>query len=196
MSDTIICDRCDTSIDTTIPSGWENLEAMEVSDTDTIVCESCITRAERGWIDTILHSGHVTKSDIWPEYAGECDICDLPVLYGEDEHNRETGNHLSCDGLDSHPPFLPSFTRGRYRADWVDLGEGRLRFDTYEFADGGWEMISDGSYCTAMPVGTNYDTLEWVLERIVADLHACVDSPKRMLEAWSWVDQSWAEVTA
>ena len=105
---------------------------------------------------------------------------------------------------------FPSFIQGRYMAEWVYLGEGwdgqynpndlddtpLLRFDTYELIDGDWVEIVDGSYCTAMPVGTDRDTLVWVLERIVADLHACVDSPKRMLEGWSWVNPSWVEVTA
>lgn len=105
---------------------------------------------------------------------------------------------------------FPSFISDRYMAEWVYLGEGKngefnpadpddlplLRFDTYEWVNGDWEEVNDGSYCTAMPVGTDRNTLIWVLERIVADLHACLDSPRRMLEGWSWANPSWAEVTA
>lgn len=92
----VACERCSQGIDFYDPSNFENLSALEVG-TEEIVCASCVTRAERGWIDTIVHAGESKKSDIWPDHAGECDICDLPVLYGEDEHNRETGNHLDCD---------------------------------------------------------------------------------------------------
>lgn len=105
---------------------------------------------------------------------------------------------------------LPTVIEGRFMANWVYLGEGwdgeydpndpddmaLLRFDTYEWGDGDWEPIDGGTYCTGMPVGTDRDTLVWVLERIVADLHACLDSPRRMLEGWSWVNPSWAEVKA
>lgn len=92
----VACERCSQGIDFYDPSNFENLSALEVG-TEEIVCASCVTRAERGWIDTILHAGESKKSDIWPDHAGECDICDLPVLYGEDEHNRETGNHFDCE---------------------------------------------------------------------------------------------------
>jgi hypothetical protein len=97
---------------------------------------------------------------------------------------------------------------GKYRADWERLGEGYdgdfneddpndvefYRFDTYELVEGEWEEIRDGSYCTAMPVGTPENVLLEGLMLIVANLNAVVDtSPKRELEALSWMNPSWFE---
>lgn len=99
-------------------------------------------------------------------------------------------------------------TSGQFMAEWVDIGEGwdgdynpsnpddtpLLRFDTYRKNGDEWEPIDDGSYCTAMPVGTPDNILRRALELIVADLHAVVDlSPKRALEGWSWMNPTWFE---
>lgn len=98
--------------------------------------------------------------------------------------------------------------RDNYRVDWCFLDEGRngmydkgdpddeplLRFDTYSLlANGEWEPIQDGSYCTAMPVGTDDKIMSKALEFIMNELHACVDSPKRMLEGFSWMNPNWFE---
>ena len=97
---------------------------------------------------------------------------------------------------------------GNYKAEWVNIGEGwdgdynpndpddtpLLRFDTYRKNGDEWEPIDDGSYCTAMPVGTPDNILLRALELIVADLNAVVDlSPKRALEALSWMNPTWFE---
>ena len=118
----LTCERCGGGIGPYDASGFENLSAMEVG-TEEMVCVSCVTRAERGWIDTILRSGHATKSDIWPEYAGECDICDLPVLYGEDEHNRETGNHLDCDERQEKDRPSPRHNRSSYLMPFENVAD-------------------------------------------------------------------------
>jgi len=109
----VACERCSEGIDFYDPSNFENLSALEVGP-EEMVCASCVTRVERGWIDTIIHAGESKKSDIWPEYAGECDICDLPVLYGQDEHNRETGNHLDCDERQEKDRPSPRHNRSSY----------------------------------------------------------------------------------
>lgn len=97
---------------------------------------------------------------------------------------------------------------GNYKAEWVNIGEGwdgdynpndpddtpLLRFDTYRKNGDEWEPIDDGSYCTAMPVGTPDNILLRALQLIVADLNAVVDlSPKRALEALSWMNPTWFE---
>jgi len=97
---------------------------------------------------------------------------------------------------------------GEYKVEWVSIGEGwdgyynpddpndveLLRFDTYSLlASDEWEPIQDGSYCTAMPVGTDDKILSQALEFIVNELHACVGSPKRMLEGLSWMNPNWFE---
>jgi len=97
---------------------------------------------------------------------------------------------------------------GEYKVEWVDIGEGwdgdynpnnpddtpLLRFDTYRKDGDEWEAIDDGSYCTAMPVGTPDNILQRALQLIVADLNAVVDlSPKRALEGLSWMNPTWFE---
>ena len=95
---------------------------------------------------------------------------------------------------------------GNYKAEWVDLGEGRdgdydpddpndvalLRFDTYRRDGDNWEAIDDGSYCTAIPVGTPDPVLLKGLTLIVNELNAAAGrSPKRILEALSWMNPTW-----
>ena len=33
------------------------------------------------------------------QYHGLCAVCGERVDYGQDDHNRETDNHLDCDGI-------------------------------------------------------------------------------------------------
>lgn len=94
---------------------------------------------------------------------------------------------------------------GNYKVEWVDLDEGLngmydpndpddialLRFDTSELIDGEWEEIPDGSYCTAMPVHTDKDTLRQGLAMIVNELQDCAGSPKKLLEGLSWMNPEW-----
>lgn len=92
--------------------------------------------------------------------------------------------------------------------EWVDLGEGwngdydpsdagdapLLRFDTYRKVDGGWEPFDDGSYCTAMPVGTDEATLRsalWIIADEVHQTFASGGSVKKVCEHLSWISPSW-----
>jgi hypothetical protein len=96
---------------------------------------------------------------------------------------------------------------GNYKAQWSDIDEGwdgfydpndpndqkLYRFDTYEMVDGEWETIDDGSYCTAVPVGTPDEMLKTGLSLILEALNKNAGSKKRMLEEFSWMSPSWLE---
>lgn len=90
-----------------------------------------------------------------------------------------------------------SFSHGRYRLEWVDLGEGwngdynpddpndrpLLRADLY----GDGEMLDSGSYCTGIRVGTPNDILQRMSNDLFFDLP---DNPehfrRRDMEKWTW----------
>jgi len=97
-------------------------------------------------------------------------------------------------------------TLGAYKAEWVDIGEGMdgmydpenpddvalLRIDTYELVNGEWEMIDDGSYCTAMPVDTPPEILDAGLRVILEELNDLGGaSAKKTMEGMSWMSPAW-----
>ena len=204
----VACERCSEGIDFYDPSNFENLSALEVGP-EEVVCASCVTRVERGWIDTIVHAGESKKSDIWPEYAGECDICDLPVLYGQDEHNRDTGNHFDCEvkrDADRNAWWAP-FDK------MCDEVEGRIGQRPFvEHTGGGIFTVclpvtpddKSGDYgkpliCTGMYSGPDDETGEGVYEvagatlsvfpssdgTYITDLYMDVDYNSPLYERWS-----------
>ena len=96
--------------------------------------------------------------------------------------------------------------RGDKRVTWEHIGEGfsgeydpedpedypHLRFScdqlctgTNENPDTWWESISDGSYCTRLPITTPRHLLERASQRILDALEQ--PSPKRQLEQLSWL---------
>jgi hypothetical protein len=96
---------------------------------------------------------------------------------------------------------------GKYRVEWVHLGEGKdgdydpndpddvelLRFDVS--FDG--ELIPDGSYCTLMPVNTPEDILKKGLERIMDTIYDkcstgdCWKRGGKVFEELSWIEPKW-----
>lgn len=90
-----------------------------------------------------------------------------------------------------------SFTHGRYRLEWVDIGEGYdgdynpndpndkplYRADLY--ADG--DILESGSYCTGAPVATDPEILEGMARDLFRDLP---DNPTqfrhRVMQNWTW----------
>lgn len=91
----------------------------------------------------------------------------------------------------------PAFTHGRYRLEWVYIGEGMdgeydctnpddkplLRADLY----GDDEMLDSGSYCTGAHLRTPVEDLEVMSKDLFRDLP---DNPahfsKRVMEMWTW----------
>ena len=88
------------------------------------------------------------------------------------------------------------------RVSFVDLGEGwngdydpndprdqeLLRFDiARRDADGEWEMVQDGSYCTRMPTDAPEATLRAALEYILDEVCA-LPHIKRRAEELSWIE--------
>jgi len=103
------------------------------------------------------------------------------------------------------------FTQGKWKLEWVDLGEGLrgdydpedasdvplLRADLYTndpayreelSMDGEWGIVSDTSYCTLMPVGTSKAILKKASDRLFNALGNHPGSPKRIMSAWTWTD--------
>ena len=93
-----------------------------------------------------------------------------------------------------------SLTDGRYKVEWVRLGEGRdgdynssdptdieyLRFDVS--FDG--NVVQEGSYCTLMPVGASEDVLKAGLDIVMDRVKSMCDGgdcPKKVLEEMSWI---------
>ena len=98
---------------------------------------------------------------------------------------------------------MPTFTRGRHRVEFEDIGEGLsgdydptdpddqplLRFTTERRNDAGeWEEVPDGSYCTLLPTDTAHEALARAAEPILDALEQ--PSPKRRLEELSWLQSS------
>jgi len=91
----------------------------------------------------------------------------------------------------------PTFSHGRYRLEWVHVGEGYdgeynpdnpldkplLRADLY--ADD--EMLDCGSYCTCAPIDTPVEQLEVMSNDLFRDLP---DNPvhysRKAMERWTW----------
>lgn len=101
-----------------------------------------------------------------------------------------------------------SLIDGRFKVEWVRLGEGRdgdyndsdkndvefLRFDVS--FDG--NVLQDGSYCTLIPVHTEENVLKTGLEMImdrVKDNCQDGDCPKKVLEELSWIGPKWFSKT-
>ena len=62
-----------------------------------------------------------------------------------------------------------------------------LRFDvSRQDADGQWEQIQDGSYCTLMPVDTSSEILRAALAHILREIGGGFNV-KRRLEQLSWL---------
>lgn len=106
---------------------------------------------------------------------------------------------------------LPVFVSkdGRWRLEWVDLGEGLfgdfnpgaaddlalLRADLYcrdpktweEQPDPGekWGRPRDSSYCTQAPVGSSRRALKAGAEDLFGQLGSTAH-PKRIMERWTW----------
>lgn len=98
---------------------------------------------------------------------------------------------------------------GAYKVEWVNLGEGKdgdydpndpedvelLRFDV----SFNGELVSDGSYCTLMPVRTSEYVLRKGLERIMDAIKDkcskgdCIESCKKVFEELSWIEPKWFE---
>lgn len=96
---------------------------------------------------------------------------------------------------------------GRYKVEWVNLGEGKdgdydpsdhddvelLRFDVS--FDG--ELVPDGSYCTLVPVDTSESILRKALERIMDTINDkcgngdCCESCGKVFEELSWIGPKW-----
>jgi hypothetical protein len=96
---------------------------------------------------------------------------------------------------------------GKYKAEWVDLGEGKdgdydqndpsdvalLRFDIS--LDG--ELVTGGSYCTLMPVDTPEQILRKGLERIMDAINDkcgqgdCCENCGKLFEELSWIEPKW-----
>jgi hypothetical protein len=94
---------------------------------------------------------------------------------------------------------------GRYKVEWVNLGEGRdgdynsddpddvelLRFDIS--FDG--ELVQDGSYCTLLPVDTPENILKKGLERIMDSINEECRSDgscsRKVFEELSWIEPKW-----
>lgn len=65
-----------------------------------------------------------------------------------------------------------------------------LRFDIYELVDGEWEAMDNGSYCTAMPVGTDHETIQRALKLIMDETFG-QSRVKQAAEALSWMNPAW-----
>lgn len=96
---------------------------------------------------------------------------------------------------------------GKFKVEWVNLGEGKdgdydpsdpddvalLRFDVS--LNG--ELVSDGSYCTLMPVDTSEHILRKGLERIMDTINDkcgngdCCDGYGKIFEELSWIGPEW-----
>jgi hypothetical protein len=96
---------------------------------------------------------------------------------------------------------------GKYKVEWVDLGEGKdgdydssdpddvalLRFDV----SFNGELIPDGSYCTLMPVNTPEHVLKKGLERIMdtisdkCSVGDCWKKGGKIFEELSWIEPKW-----
>lgn len=94
---------------------------------------------------------------------------------------------------------------GKYKVEWVNLGEGRdgefnpedpddvalLRFDIS--FDG--ELMQDGSYCTLLPVETSEIILRKGLERIMDTINDECSSEgscsRKVFEELSWIGPKW-----
>ena len=64
------------------------------------------------------------------------------------------------------------------------------RFDVQELVDGEWETMSDASYCTQMPVDTDFETIQKAL-RWIMDETFDTKSVKRVCEDLSWISPEW-----
>lgn len=101
-----------------------------------------------------------------------------------------------------------NYIKNGIKVEWVDLDEGLsgeynpndpedialLRFDVSELVDGEWEIMDNGSYCTAMPVHTPKVVLEQGLHKIydeVYDVLAGGGSIKKTCESLSWMSPDW-----
>jgi len=102
---------------------------------------------------------------------------------------------------------MMELVKGDLKVMWSDIGEGwdgdynpdnpddveLLRFDVMELAeDGVWESVDNGSYCTAMPVGSSEKMLKTGLELILEAVECNRETGvKRVLEELSWMNPSW-----
>lgn len=88
---------------------------------------------------------------------------------------------------------------GRWRLEWVDLGEGvsgdydpedptdtpYLRADLYEQVNGEWTEPRDTSYCTLAPTFTPEVLLKRYADELFRDLTKA-SSAKRVMQSWTW----------
>ncbi len=91
-----------------------------------------------------------------------------------------------------------------HKVEWVNLGEGKdgdynhddpndVAFLRFDISLNG-ELVSDGSYCTLMPVDTPEHILRKALERImdaVKDKCENGNCPKKVFEELSWIEPKW-----
>ena len=103
------------------------------------------------------------------------------------------------------PETVVSVWNDRFRADWVNIGEGYngdynpnnpqdenlLRFYVYyKTEDDRWEDVEDGSYCTLVPADTDLVKLKDMLIAII-NRYSDTDYPncsvKKLGEELSWL---------
>lgn len=102
---------------------------------------------------------------------------------------------------------LPALTRGDYRVEWVDLGEGLegdfdpsesddehlLRFEFSQRNEtGDFIPVDDASYCTAVSRSTPADQLKRLLEVIMGHAFPNLEAGlgiKKVCERMSWINE-------
>jgi len=93
--------------------------------------------------------------------------------------------------------------REKVKVELVDLGEGYhgdfnpddpedeplFRFDIYCFDDdtNGWELVSDGSYCTTTPVSTPADLKKKIIEYIMDKVEGPLNKGKSIKGICQWL---------
>ena len=64
------------------------------------------------------------------------------------------------------------------------------RFDVQERIDGQWETRDDASYCTQLPVDSDFTTTQKALRWIMDETYS-VNNVKKICEELSWISPEW-----
>ena len=65
-----------------------------------------------------------------------------------------------------------------------------LRFDVQERKDGEWETMDDASYCTQLPVDSDFVTIQKALRWIMQETYGKTEI-KKICEELSWISPQW-----